>query len=379
MDSKILLIIATLISISIVFIQWKKDKTDEVIPSKRKLNNLILIFGIISSCFACYVGFSAIQDQDQANSTAEYYRKKFENKQDEVIALSKQIKDSTGKTLRGYQKLDKAQSEIIVLQNNAIEQLTGGGNKPILISGFSTYYGLKNKSYKINFMLSNSGKTVLRDINLRIRNVYTDLDSILKTNKDGGFTASLKDNNSTVTYAGKALMLDNIYESKYDSDNNIFNSDRNVVQEVTLNNLDRTFPKTKNIYSERIPSGAKNYYFVADLEWANGSYTAKFSIAEHDSLTYFRYWKIYDRGVRVKDLYKYYNVPYPKIPNALVYCGKVKFEEEIYKVYLNKKKQNITLLSYGSFYAQTFDFYKPRNKIEAIEVAKKTLIKVFNQ
>lgn len=380
-SSVLLLILASFVAIVIAIVQWLKDN-DEEKPNKRLANNLLLFCGIVASIAACIAGLMSSCEQQSSEIASLNYRKKSDSLQVENYKLVNQIKDSTNRAMQISIELNKAQQTIVGLQNSTLEYVTGGDNKPMLVNTVGQMFSPDKNEINFYFHLANSGKTVLHDISITIRDIYQEVDRFINSDSLGNFSAVSKNNQNKMIHVGGNYMLADISEyseNRKREFDDILSINQNRLFNIHLSSLDKTYPQTRTVYQSHIPSGAKMYHFVALVEWGNGSYTTKVSYKEYDSLIYVKKWALYDKGKRVNDIFKYFNVPYPQIPKQLIYSGKVNYGEDTFSVYWNSIDLNIILISRASIHAQSFFKYRPKNPKEALVAAKKSLDEILGK
>ncbi|RQO75256.1 hypothetical protein DBR43_07810 [Pedobacter sp. KBW06] len=363
----ILFFLASITTISLAVVQWRKERYARSLNTRRS-NNWILFFSILGSLLAVGTGFWQEYQQGVSEEKLEAYRGKFERSQATALKLSQQIIDSAGKTLQGYIKLDKANSTIIDLQNSTLLEINGGNNRPILLCGYSISYGLEmgktDKRNYINFGLKNSGKSNLKNVQFVVRDIYKKFNKIQKSNEFGDIQAIGENENIMYHYDSNVLLLD-INQSSKD------------IEKVDVANLDRN--KLKTVYETTIPNNGNLYHYVANVEWSNGSYTAKISLKEFDSVYYYRRYEILENNIKVKNLTDFFGLPKIKIPKYLVYSGKVNYGGDDYEIYWNSTNFSIIALNRSSIYYNIFDLFKPKTSKEALSIALPTLIKVFGK
>jgi len=162
-------------------------------------------------------------------------------------------------------ELIEANKKIIELQNNALKQITGGKNLPVLIIAINgsgkRYFDLDKRVHskemyydnKVLFYLVNGGKYTLKNVLFSIQDKY---------NKP---------------------VLSNKNITPYNYKNQTFTSDENFsYHNIDVKNL--TLKSRKLVYSSKLPQSIGNgkYSFDVVIEWSNGLYQAHIDLIEKD-------------------------------------------------------------------------------------------------
>ena len=168
-----------------------------------------------------------------------------------------QQKDSTEKIITTQSQLIESDMNLFIankkiqsLQDTVIQNIMGAGNMPHLTLAHST--STKN-FYILRFMLQNIGTTPLRDIYVRITDIYAG--TIFEKMPDG------------TTKVSKEGAPDN-------DEDGLFSSLMNTIKEINLGSLPPM--SYKDIYFAKMPKNPGEFGYRLELSWDNGTIDYEF-------------------------------------------------------------------------------------------------------
>lgn len=243
-------------SFVLAYYQWRKDKSEMA----KGHTPIFIVSGIL-----CLLSISAVWVQafeEKANTQKrESAETELRNAGRKIFELNNQLQDST-------RKLISLQTKVIELQDESINQITGGKPKIKLI--VNTEFMQSNryehgkrfvrtnekdlKQFLVTFIIHNQGDYNLKDVRFRIVDAYRDVYHLLSADGNGKFSSQLTANSLQ-------LNTDSLFYNP-DIEEQIFLRSKSLFTLVTHTK--------EEAYITRAPTGIGQYRYKVELEWSNG-------------------------------------------------------------------------------------------------------------
>jgi hypothetical protein len=248
--------------------------------------------------------------------------------------------------------LNHTQSKMILAQNYAYEQISGGKNKPILYPNYTTninYY--KNDSIKYTFQvtLHNVGKTYLKTVETWINDPYNGVDSI-NVEYDSAFTYFKGDSTINRFYSPSGNLF-------VDENSSIFPT-------ILYKNVNTLPPQSFRIlYKREMPINASRINLHINVGWSNGSYSAIIFGRFYNKNFYLRDIIYYQDNKKITDEVSFFGLKSITLPSVLKFCGIVAYRNVQYKIYWNEESHAIIAIKPNSiYYLMYVDLFSPNLK-----------------
>ena len=346
-----------LVSIANLVKDWKKEE-------ERRINIFLCFLAFVLVAASTFQSLQVINESKIANSeykSANDLLIKTQNvviaKQDEISTLGKSQQRKSDSIIYLYQVLSNKNEDIIKLQKNSLEQITGGNNKPILLFGGLNF---NQDSARYQLELRNIGTTHIRDVNVWIQDNIIAMKPTLelwkKIDQDSNFNYKFPvfDNSKGGPHLAKA----NPFYQEYNS--------------ISPNEY-------RIIYSPSINIKSDNISFAIDVVWLNGAYSAFLHGKIIDSFFCMKDMLIYENNKWIEDEIAYFNFREKKLPEVYVFAGNIQFTSYTYNVYWHKTSHWVIAQRKGSIYYNLFKDLESDTKEKAPAIALQAFIALFGK
>jgi len=359
----------------------------------------ILISGLVTYCS----GSKSIQDKITSDKKQDSTSKKNNILRDSLLSLSKKQLDTARTIISLSRELNESQKELILTQNKLISkqqeslnQITGGENKPYVNINFEDLMTPTNLD-NYNLSLSDYDKDALRmSYPIDGKNGFPKKLNFTINNPGDTYLKNLKiwvDSYNKFPYLNKSILNDSISIANL---NPYFRISREInsrhINEIFRNyeitNLDLNGNRSYYDINVLAPRESKSFiaipfnptndsllHYKIGVEWFNGSYIMKVFGRIYQEEFYIKYIECFYNGALVKNLNQFFKQK-SKIGYNYEYCSTINFQKEEYEIYRNSLNGYIYWVKKDSFYKQYY-YINSKSKDNATNLALKRLNEVF--
>ena len=337
----------------LAIITYVKDRKEK---ENRFLHFLLFIGAIILITANTYQGIGAIDENKKTEEKNDSIRNYLFEKQNEIISLEKRQQKKSDSVILLSKLLADKNEEIINLQKYALDQTTGGNNKPIILFGGGSY-GYKTARSEIQ--IKNVGKTIVKDVNIYIQDYQI---SYLKLVQEAKKLLGKDSNTTQFNLPLPDHSLGGPYLASHPTNEKYFSS-------INTNEFRVVYDPLIDMKYEKIDYGI-------DVTWSNGSYSLKIDAKIINTMFYLKNCIIYSNGHQIYDEEKFFNYKV-SLPSEYIYIGDVTYNNAKYLIYWYKDASSVIARKNASIYYTLFEIKASSNN-EVILETTKAFKKIFD-
>jgi len=263
---------------------------DRINSYKKMIIPLIITFGAIITATVAWIQWSEQKQKAKENKTLNEENSNLLNRianlaSNSNVQLSKSNKQLTD--LSG--KLMMANDQIRRLQNETINNITGGDNKPIITINIAE--DIENQKYQdVTFWVNNKGKYPIKNIELTINDHYA---NVTKVNWQKRDKTNIESNVESV------------------------NPENKDYSDVFVSKGDLPKGSMKTLYSTKFISDLKYVSYFFKIQWQNGIYNGKIAFERLEGKRDYKAYVIgaWDNDSDLKDVIIYSPTKYNNTPH----------------------------------------------------------------